>query len=82
MLHIRQHADVLRMLHWVVVRMSYFHVMRTLVGDVLRTLLEYLPWNKIKDHIGKSIGRLLRTFSGCPRDVILPSGKFCEEERL
>ena len=34
-----------------------------------------VPWRYIKGHMGTSIGRLLGTSSGRPRDVILPSGK-------
>ena len=33
-----------------------------------------IPWRYIDDHMGTSIGRLLRTSSGCPQEVILPSG--------
>ena len=45
---------------------SYFNVLRTYVGDV--------PWHYIEDHTGTSIGRLLETSSGRPRDLVLPSG--------
>ena len=31
-----------------------------------------LPWRYIEDYQGTSIGRLLGTYSGPPRDVILP----------
>ena len=34
---------------------------------------EGVPWCHIEDHMGMSIGRLLGTSSGRPRDVILPS---------
>ena len=34
-----------------------------------------VPWRYIDDHMGTSIGRLLGTSSGHPRDVILPSGR-------
>ena len=65
-LHIGQYGDVLMTLHWDVLRTSYFKVLRTSVGDV--------PWRYIEDLLGTSIGHLLRSSSGRPRDVILPSG--------
>ena len=67
-LHIGQYGDVPRMLRW--------YVLRTLVEDVLRTSIGDIPWRYIEDHMGTSIGRLLMTPSGRPRDVILPSGNF------
>ena len=65
-LHIGQYWDVLRTLHWEVLRTSYFNALWTSVGDV--------PWRYIEDDMGKSIGRILGTSSGRPRDVILQSG--------
>ena len=56
--HIGHYGDVLRT--------SYFSVERALAGDA--------PWHYIEDHMGTFIGRLLGTFSGRPRDVILRSG--------
>ena len=46
--------------------MSEKDILRTLAGDVLCRYIE--------DHMGTSIGRFSGTFSGRPRDVILPSG--------
>ena len=66
-LHIGQYGDVLRTLHWDVLRVSFFDVLWTSVGEV--------PWLYVEDHIGKSIGHLLGTFSVRPGDVILSSGK-------
>ena len=43
---------------------------RTLVGDVLRTSAGDVPWHYIEDHMGTSIGRLLGTSSGGPREAI------------
>ena len=56
-------------------RTSYFNVQRTSVEDVLRMSAGDVPWRYIEDHMGTSIGRLLGTSSGHPRDVILPSGR-------
>ena len=67
-LHLRQYGDVLRMLHWDVLKTPYFNVLGTLAGDV--------PWRYIEDHIETSVRCLLGTDSGRPWDVILPSGLF------
>ena len=73
-LHIGQYGDVLRTLHWDVLRMSYFSLLRGSVEDLLRTLAGDVPNRYVMDHMGMSIGRLLRTSSRCPRYDILPSG--------
>ena len=73
-LHIGWYGDLLREIHWDVLRTSYFSVLRTSAEDVLRTLLGEVPWRYIEDHMVTSIGRLLGTSSGRPRDVILSSG--------
>ena len=56
-LHIGQYGDVLRMLHWEVLRTSSFSFLRTSVGNI--------SWHYIENHLGTSSGR--------PRDVILSS---------
>ena len=43
------------------------------VEDVLKTSAWDVPLRYIEDHKGTSIGHFLVTFSGRPRDVILPS---------
>ena len=63
-LHVGQYEDVLRT--------SYFNVLRTSVQDIFRTSVGDVPWRYIEGHIGTSIGSLLGTSSGHPRDVILP----------
>ena len=73
-LHIGQYGDVPRTLRWYVLRTLYLNVLRTSVEDVLRTSIGDIPWRYIEDHMGTSIGRLLMTSSGRPRDLILPSG--------
>ena len=67
--YIGQHEDVLRTLHWDILRTSYFNVLRSSVEDVLRTSVGEVLWRYIEDHIGTSIGCLLGTSSGRPRDV-------------
>ena len=62
------------MLHWDILRTSYFNVLRVLAEDVLRTLVGDVPWRYIEDHTGTSKGYLLETSSGRPRDVILQGG--------
>ena len=74
-LHIGHYGDILRKLHWDVFRMSYLNVQRTSVEDVLRTSAGDFPWRYIEDHMGTSIGHILGTSSGRPREIILPSGK-------
>ena len=73
-LHIGQYGDVLRTLHWDVLRMSYFSLLRASVEDLLRTLVGDVINRYVMDHMGMSIGRLLRTSSRLPWGVILPSG--------
>ena len=81
--YIGQHGNVLRTLHWVILRTSYFNILRSSVEDVLRTSLGEVSCHYIEDHMGTSIRYLLGTFSGCPRDVILPSGYFaCSSQVL
>ena len=63
------------MLYWDVLRMSYFKILRAFVEDILRTSVRNVPWLYIQKHMGTLIGCLLRTCSGCPWDIILPSGK-------
>ena len=60
-LHIGQYGDVLRTLHWDVLRMSYFSLLRASVEDLLRTLVGDVINRYVMDHMGMSIGRLLRT---------------------
>ena len=72
-LHIGQYWDLLRTLHWDILRTPFFNALRTLVEDVFRTSAGEVSWRYIEDHMGTSIKRLLGTFSGRPRDVILPS---------
>ena len=82
-LHIGQYGDVLRTLAWEVLRTlawdvlrtSYFNVLSTSVEDVFRTLVGDVPWRYKEDHMGTSIGNLLGTSWGRPRDVVLPAGK-------
>ena len=73
-LHIGQCGDVLRKLHWNVLKKSYFNVLRMLVKDTLKTSAGDVPWRYIEDHMGMCIGCLLGTLSGRPRDLILPGG--------
>ena len=54
------------MLHWDVLKMSYFNVLKTLVEDALKTSVGDVPWHYIEDHIGTSIRRLLGMSSGRP----------------
>ena len=74
-LHIGQYGDVLRTLAWDVLGTSYFNVLSTSVEDVFRTLVGDVPWRYKEDHMGTSIGNLLGTSWGRPRDVVLPAGK-------
>ena len=74
MLHIGQYGDVLRTLHWDVLRTSYFNVFKTSVGDAFSMSGGDVPWRCIEDHMGMSIGHLLGTSTGRPREIILPSG--------
>ena len=73
-LHIGRYGDVLRTFHWNVLRKSYFNFLRTSVEDVVRASVGDVPWHYIEDHMGTCTGRVLGTFSGRPRDVLLPSG--------
>ena len=63
-LHVGKYGDVLRT--------SYFNVLRTSVQNIFRTWVGDVAWCYIEGHIGMSIGNLLGTSSGHPRDVILP----------
>ena len=73
-LHIGQFGDVLKTLHWDVLRTSCFNVLRTSVEDILRTSVGNVTSRYTEDHMGTSIGRFLETSSGSPPDVIFPSG--------
>ena len=53
-LHIGRYGDVLKT--------SYFNVLRTLVEDV--------PWRYIEDHMGTFIEGLFGTSSGRPQDLL------------
>ena len=75
-LHVGEYGHVLRTLHWDVLSTSYFNVLRTSVEVVFKTLVGDVPWRYIENHMGTSIGRLLGTSPGRPRDVVLPSGEY------
>ena len=49
-------GDILRALHWDVLRSSYFNIQRMLVEDVLRTSAGDFPLRYIEDHMEMSIG--------------------------
>ena len=66
-LHIGQYGEVFRTLRWDDHRTPYLNVLRTLAVD--------FPWCYIEDDMRTTIGCLLATSSGRPRDIILPSGK-------
>ena len=54
---------------------SYFNVLRTLVEDILRSLVGDYPWRYIDDQMERSIGRFLGRHQDVFRDVFLPSGQ-------
>ena len=63
-LHIGWYGEVLRTLHWDILRTSCYNVPRTSVEDILRLPVGDVPWRYIKNHLRTPIGRLLATSSG------------------